>query len=202
MICICFWVYRLGRLLQCRYFLQKKNPNDCWGLCMYNNVYFFALGVGVVVAHAPVHVLQHRFCSEYAPFPANANPRAKTARVKSSSAAWNDHPLTFIAPSMITITTAAATRVKIPNTNNAPAAISNITSIQNHIFIDKNVSPMLWNAPPINPTACSAIGILAIPWYKNNHPIRRRRISNPTDLLHREQFILFVCKNIKNTPYM
>lgn len=169
-------------------FDERKTPTIVGALCMYNNPYFFALGAGVV-AHAPVHVLQHRLCSEYAPLPVNANPRANTARTKSSSIAWNAHPLRFIAPSMITITTAAATRVNIPRTNKAPATISNITRIQNHIFIDKNVSPMLWNAPPINPTAWSAIGIFVIPWYKKIQPIRRRRIRSHVDLLHREQFI-------------
>lgn len=126
---------------------------------MYSNNYFLAAHV----LHAQEHILQHQFCNEYAPLPKNASPRANPARTKSNSIVPKSRPFVCIAPSITTITIADARRVNTPSTNNAHARISATTSTQNHAFIDKNVSQILWNAPPINPAACSAIGIFEIP---------------------------------------
>lgn len=63
--------------------------------------------------------------------------------------------------------------------NNHPAVISAIVMIQNHALTDKKVNPIECTAPPTNPAACSAIGILPIPWYKKIHPIRRRKTNKP-----------------------
>lgn len=166
---------------------------------------FFVLTIGIFacfvilpVVQLPAQLWHHNFCSEYIPFPAKNNPNAKPAKMRSISIIWNDRPLVCMAPIIMIKTITLATRVNIPNMKSDPARISPATITANQAFIDKNVSPRAWIAPPINHAICSPAPTFIIPWYKKIQPIVKRRINKPTDFLHIQDCIMFSSKN-KNT---
>ena len=137
-----------------------------------------------VVPKPQIHRVQFPHAERlYLPGPDVKKATAMTNSINGTCICIHDRPSVFIATSMMMIAMIEAKRVNKPTINNTPITISDIVTIQNQAVAEKNVNPTACAAPPINGAICSAPGTFIIPAYKNNHPIRKRIINKPSDLL-------------------